>query len=131
MDAERFCGVHVEVLGDFLKALKNCYPQADKANYFLEINEGESGIGIAITNQRDALSHFVTCLLSEEATAEEQRTQLTNAMEHLRRAALEPYERAVSARTEKVKALYERYKDEVLTLTDLDTHIPGAGPSAD
>ncbi len=125
MSSERICGVDREVLEEFLKVLKDCYPQADKANYFLEINEGESGIGIAITNQRDALSHFVTCLQSDNATPSEQRDQLTNALEHLRRAALEPYERAVSARTEKVRALYERYKAEVLSRPEIETIIPG------
>ncbi len=51
-----------EVIESFLRLLRDKYRLADTANFFLEHNENTSGISVAITNQRDVVSHFITAL---------------------------------------------------------------------
>lgn len=111
-------GVDREVLEKFLTLIRDKYHLADKANYFLERNAGVSGINIAITNQRDVLSHLVTFLSRPELEINDQRGQYYNAEEHLRRAILEPYEKAVSIKENIVLTLLKNYKDIVLPLRD-------------
>jgi hypothetical protein len=108
-------GCDEEMLCAFLELLRDHYPIADKANYFLETKAGRSGINIAISNQRDALSHLVT-FLNLHDDPKNQTAQLNNAEEHLRRSINEPYEVAVNLKIRDIETLYGRYKDKVMPL---------------
>ena len=92
----KVCGIDINVIADFLVLYRDKYPIVNKASYFLEIQQGVSAINIAITNQRDAMSHLVSVLNHPEWTVEQQRQQIANAEEHLRRAAMEPYDVALT-----------------------------------
>lgn len=116
---ESFLGVEKELLEEFLILLRDKYPLVDKANYFLETH-GISGINVAITNQRDALSHFVTFLSEPEKTSyEERKEQISDAEEHLRRATIECYQDGVTEKLETLKQFIDQYKQKVLTIDDL------------
>lgn len=78
-----------KLLDEFLKLIKERYAMADEANFFLE-QSGVSSINIAVTNQRDFISHFVSFLNTENI--EEKKAQINFAEEHLRRAIIEPYQ---------------------------------------
>jgi hypothetical protein len=115
-DAAKLFGVRPEILNRFLVLLRDRYPLVDKANFFLELEQGISGINVAITNQRDALSHFVTILSRDELSEDQQLAQLAHAEEHLRRATLEPYAIAVALEAKKLLAINEVYLTEVVPL---------------
>lgn len=102
--ADAFPDVNEEILEKFLALVRDRYPLADKANYFLETKEKQSGINIAITNQRDVLSHLVT-LLTPGLSVDGQTAQLYTAEEHLRRAILESYETALNRRLDKLSGV--------------------------
>jgi len=106
-------GCEREILIKFLTLIKDKFPIADKANYFLETN-GISGINVTITNQRDILSHLRSCLDSE-ATREQKLSQLNTAEEHLRRSIIEPYQIAVRIIKDQIQGLLEPYKEKVLS----------------
>lgn len=110
----KVCGVNTETIEQFLTLLRDRYPLADAATYFLETNQGVSSITSSITNQRDTLSHLVTLLSHPEWTEVEQREQLANAEEHLRRACIEPYEIAISLEVERISTLLWQYRERVL-----------------
>ena len=97
------------LLINFLRLIRDYYHITDKANYFLEGRTGESGINIAITNQRDVLSHLVTLLSEEELSDDDRQAQYANAEEHLRRSIVEPYQRAVELRNAQVGDALDRY----------------------
>jgi hypothetical protein len=44
------CGVERDIVERFLLLVRDKYQQVDKANYFLELNLGASGINVAITH---------------------------------------------------------------------------------
>jgi hypothetical protein len=111
-------GVSPAVLYLFLILLRDRYPLVDKANFFLELEQGTSGINVAITNQRDALSHLVTLLTRTDLTADQQLSQLAHAEEHLRRATFEPYAIAIQIETKKLLTVRTAFQDEVLPLAD-------------
>jgi len=111
---QKICGIESKTIEQFLELLRDKYPLADEATYFLETNQGVSSITSSITNQRDALSHLVTLLSHPEWTEEQQREQLTNAEEHIRRACIEPYEIAVSLEVEKISTVLKRYREVVV-----------------
>lgn len=104
------CGVERDIIERFLTLVRDKYPRVDEANYFLELNLGTSGINVAISNQRDVLSHLVTLLTNSDLSREDKLAQIADAEEHLRRAIIESYEQAVSLKLDqfiKVKAEYE------------------------
>lgn len=103
-----------EVLEVFLRLLRDKYRLADTANFHLEHRENVSGISIAITNQRDVTSHFITILRTPGLTKEKQLEQISNAEEHLRRAIIEPYEQLVNARVSILLENLILYKEKVL-----------------
>ena len=103
-----------EVLETFLRLLRDKYHLADKANFHLEHRENTSGISIAITNQRDVASHFITILRTPGLTKAKQFEQISNAEEHLRRAIIEPYEQSVNVRVDKLFESLILYKERVL-----------------
>jgi hypothetical protein len=111
--ADTFPDVNEGVLEKFLALVRDRYPLADKANYFLETKEKQSGINIAITNQRDVLSHLVT-LLTPGLSVDGQTAQLYTAEEHLRRAILESYETALNRRLEKISGIIPHYTKNVV-----------------
>ena len=59
---DKICGIERDIIERFLTLIQEKFHQVDEANYFLELNLGQSGINIAITNQRDVLTHLVTIL---------------------------------------------------------------------
>jgi hypothetical protein len=125
----RILGIEIDIIEDFLKITKVMFPLADKANFYLERN-GISGINVAITNQRDALSHLSTILTNEQLDYPGRKAQLAHCEEHLRRAILEPYEIALTIKIESCKTLFEEYKERVLPIKDLFSTLQSA-PDAD
>lgn len=120
------CGVEIEFVEKFLLLIRDRYPLADKANYFLELNARTSGINIAIANQRDFLSHLCTLLSNPELSEKEKLAQLNTAEEHLRRACMEPYAKAVSLILRDVFTLFGEYKKTVLPLKKVDSTFTSA-----
>jgi hypothetical protein len=110
---DEILGLETEVLERFLQFLVKEYPIADKANYYLE-RQRVSGINIAITNQRDMLSHLVTLLTDRELTLEEKIGQVANAEEHLRRSVVETYAKAVALETKTALDNLNDYKRLVI-----------------
>ena len=103
-----------EVIESFLRLLRDKYRLADTANFFLEHNENTSGISVAITNQRDVVSHFITALKDPALSKAKLMEQVSNAEEHLRRAIIEPYELSINLRLESLFRIIEHYKEKVL-----------------
>ncbi len=64
----KILGVEASIIEQFFILIRDKYPLVDKANYFLEINTGLSGINVGITNQRDALSHLCTIITDNSLT---------------------------------------------------------------
>ncbi len=122
-DSDLIYGIERQILEDFLTLIKIAYPLVDEANYFLEIETEISGINIAITNQRDVLSHLHTMISDTSLTYEGRLEQLSTAEEHLRRAAIEPYFKAISVLTDRIRTLYDNYKVEVVPLKDHNTAL--------
>jgi len=121
------CGVERDIVEDFFTLIKIAYPLADKANYFLELETGISGINIGITNERDFLSHLHTVLNDTSLTYEQRRDQLSTAEEHLRRAIIEPYFKATShIIDEHISKLYAEYKEKVLSIKDSESTLTSA-----
>lgn len=110
---ENILGVERDIIIKFLELIRDKYPSVDKANYFLE-RSGISGINIAIVNQRDALSHFCTLLVDSSLTPDEKLGQVYVAEEHLRRAVIESYQKALTLKLLSVQEFYEKYKNEVV-----------------
>lgn len=123
---EMILGVDKDVLLAFLELLKHKYRLADEANLFLEQNTKISGISVAITNQRDMISHLITLLTNDDLSRDEQMAQVAASEEHLRRAILEPYQLTVDKTWEGVEKLIEAYKQTVLPLRN--EPILGSGP---
>lgn len=107
-----------DIAVEFLQLVRDYYHITDAANYFLEGRTGESGINIAIANQRDVLSHLVTLLSNGSLTEDERRGQLANAEEHLRRSIVEPYQRAVEIKNDQFRKLDAVYKKKVVPLIE-------------
>ena len=107
-------GVEREIVEKFFRLIKEKYPLVDKANYFIERNGGVSGINIGMANQRDFLSHLCTVLVRTDFEPEEKLAQVATAEEHLRRAIIETYQRAVTIQLDKVHKIFETYKKEVI-----------------
>ena len=114
-EEEKILGIDQDILIKFLELIRDKYPLADKANYFLETELGESGINIATTNQRDVLSHLVT-LVKGNFDRQKQIEQLSNAEEHFRRAIFEPYEEAINLKIKDLLKQIEVYKEAALPL---------------
>ena len=131
MKTDEIEGIEREIIEGFLILFRELYEKTDLANYFLELRAETSGINIAITNQRDALSHLVTVLNNPTWSLNKKREQLSNAEEHLRRAILEPYERSVTLLMERVLVEVEQWKvlgcasdgDEHLTLLSVRSEL--------
>ena len=60
-----------QIVTDILKLFTDLYPLIDKANYFLELHAGASGINVGVTNLRDAVSHLVTVLENPTLTLDD------------------------------------------------------------
>ena len=106
-------GVEKHIIERFLEMIRDKYALVDKANFYLE-QSGISGIGIAVTNQRDFVSHLATILNNNGSmTEQEQFAQLSAGEEHLRRAIIESYQNAVKMKLLNVVNLLEQYKDNV------------------
>lgn len=117
-----------ELLVNFLSLIKDRYSLADEANFFLE-QSGISSISVAIANQRDAVSHFVSFLSNPGTDKEDYRKhQLSAAEEHLRRAIIEPYQLAVDLKKRELLDLYEDYltipqNEQPLSTKEIDAII--------
>lgn len=108
-------GIDREIIERFLDLIKEKYPIVDKANYFLE-RQGASGINITMANQRDFLSHLCTVLSDHSLDRDQMLAQLSAAEEHLRRAVIECYQKAVTIKMTKVLQSVEEYKKHVIPL---------------
>jgi hypothetical protein len=98
-----------DIIEKFLKLARDRYHQVDKANYFLESNTNISGSNIAITNQRDFLSHLCTLLQNPKLSRDQQLDQISSAEEHLRRAIIESYQLVVSIKQKDIDTLIQNY----------------------
>jgi hypothetical protein len=114
--SEYTLGVEPGVIKAFLELIRDKYPIVDKANFFIEIDAGASGANIAITNQRDFLSHFCTVLKDKKLTPEQQYAQVSAAEEHFRRAVIESYQKGVEIRLTETIKLFEKYKERVVPI---------------
>ena len=112
-EKDLIAGVEKEIIEKFLEVIGEKYPLVDKANYFLERQVGVSGINIAIANQRDFLSHLCTVVTDENLDYQGRRDQLSAAEEHMRRAIIETYQKAVSRKLNKFEELFKKYKEKV------------------
>lgn len=108
-NCDAFPHIDPEVLRNFLYLIKDNYHVVDRANYYLE-ESGYSGINIAALNQRDFLSHLSTILRDTTLDKEAQMAQLSAAEEHLRRAIIESYQRAVDTKLLKFYTSYDKYR---------------------
>jgi hypothetical protein len=115
-DSDMVAGVDRSVLEDFLGMLRDYYPQVDKATWFLELTTGQVNVS-GIKNVKGILSHLVM-LLEQNSPLEKRKEQLVNAEGHLRRAITEPYEIALDGLTLEFADTYERFKKEVLPISD-------------
>lgn len=115
----KIMGVEHSIIEEFFRLVKDKYPLVDKANYFLELNLGVSGINVAITNQRDVLSHLCTIITDTTLTYQQKLDQISNADEHLRRAILESYEKAVSLVIDNINNLFNLFKLRVIPYKEL------------
>jgi hypothetical protein len=122
----KIMGVEHSIIEEFFKLVKEKYPLVDKANYFLELNLGVSGINVAITNQRDVLSHLCTIITDTTLTYQQKLDQISNADEHLRRAILESYEKAVSLVIDNINNLFDLYKLKVIRYKARDSTLNSA-----
>lgn len=116
-EVEFVCGVERDVLEKFLTLIRDKFPAAVEAGFFLETVVGVSNIS-EMSNLRDVLSHLVTLLRQE--CPKENDAQYANAEEHLRRATMEPYQRAVSHIGVQVMKMYEEYRTYVIPIIDKD-----------
>jgi uncharacterized protein YukE len=101
------CGVDRRIVERFLGLIRDNYPKADRAMFFLEERAGVTHT-VAITNLRDVLSHLST-LLQKDTDPQRLEDQVVHAEEHFRRAIQEPYAIALGSRREAYKPVYERY----------------------
>lgn len=115
-EVSEIIGLEVDVLLKFLILFRDHYSKCDKATSFIESRTGVSNIS-AITNLRDALSHFCTAL-QPETPPEKRVDQYTNAEEHFRRAIIEPFELALEIELAKLEKLYVKYKAELIPVRD-------------
>jgi hypothetical protein len=109
-------GVDRNVLERFLTLIRDYYDKVDKATFFLEVRTGNVNVS-GIKNVRGILSHLVM-LLDPNAPPERRTEQLVNAEGHLRRAITEPYEIALDSLTVTFADIYDRYKRDVLPVSD-------------
>jgi vacuolar-type H+-ATPase subunit E/Vma4 len=109
----KILNVDQKLIEEFLVLIRDRFPTIDKANYYLE-RTGVSGLNIAVTNQRDVITHLITVLSNHKLSPDEQRSQYHNAEEHVRRAIIEPYHKAVNEVQKKVITTLETYKSLVL-----------------
>lgn len=133
MESEnKVLGVEWDLLEKFLCLIRDHYHIVDKANFFLERHSRYSGTNIGMSNQRDAVSHFVSFLSNTEVRdVEDRKAQISAAEEHLRRAILEPYQFAVASELETIRGLEEEFQryyrymmpNPVLSLQQLSSRI--------
>lgn len=115
-DPDLVMGVDRKLLEKFLTLIRDHYEKVEKATFFLEMRTGKINVS-GIKNVRGILSHLV--MLLEAGTPPENRAeQLVNAEGHMRRAITEPYEVALDSLTVAFEEIYERYKKEVLPVSE-------------
>ncbi len=120
----KIIGVDAEFVENFLILLRDNYERCDEAINFLEQNTGIASIS-SITNQRDALSHFVTAL-KPDLSDEERKQQFYNAEEHLRRAIIDPFQIACAEKYDELSSLSENYKKYVIPVREKYSELQSA-----
>jgi hypothetical protein len=119
-----FCGVPQSQLERFLRLIRQGYPLADRASFFLEERAGISNVP-NMANVRDTLSHLVT-FLDPDLDPGIRAEQISYAEEHLRRAIIEHYQIAVQDLGERLAKLYGDYKRSLLPIRDRNSALSGA-----
>lgn len=113
---ETVAGIYVEHLERLFGLLNEHLPKVLESNRFFEEETGfhnEAGAN----NLVDALSHIGT--LAENApnlTRDEQRDEITNFSDHLRRSMMEGFERTLKHRAGEVAESWREYERDVLPL---------------
>lgn len=105
---DKICGVDAEIIKRFLVLIRDNYPKADRASFFLEEVAGKTHT-LVMANLRDVLSHLATTL-SEETDPKDWEAQIASAEEHFRRAIQEPYAVALGNLREKFNAVHAGYQ---------------------
>jgi phosphoenolpyruvate carboxylase len=104
----KICSVDSATVERFLILIRDNYPKADRASFFLEEVAGKTS-SVAMANLRDVLSHLATAL-SSDTRPEDLDAQLASAEEHFRRAIQEPYAIALGNLREKFNTVHEEYR---------------------
>lgn len=118
------CGVSQSQLEEFLRLIRDGYPKADDASFFLEVRAGISNVP-NMANVRDTLSHLVT-FLDPELDITRRADQISDAEEHLRRAIIEPYQVAVEDLFKRIDELYGKYKASLLPVREKHPALSGS-----
>ncbi len=90
---DTICGVDRDVVERFLVLVRDNYPKADAAAFFME-EVAHVEHKVTLVNLRDVLSHLAT-LLDGDTPPEQWEAQLAEAAAHFRRATQEPYQIAL------------------------------------
>jgi len=120
--ASTLCGVDTKLIERFLVLIRDNYPKADRASFFLEEVAGKT-YTFAMANLRDVLSHLATTL-SEETDPKDWEAQIASAEEHFRRAIQEPYAVALGTLREKFNTVYSEYQKIEHSVRDLPKARP-------
>lgn len=108
-DHTKICSVDRALVERFLVLVRDNYPKADRASFFLEEVSGKTH-ALITANLRDVLSHLAT-LLSPDTQPQDWEAQIASAEEHFRRAIQEPYAIALGNLREKFNAIHGRYEE--------------------
>jgi hypothetical protein len=103
----KICGVDRALIERFLVLIRDNYPKADSASFFLEEVSGVT-YTLSTHNLRDVLSHLATAL-SPSTNPEDLEAQISSAEEHFRRAIQEPYAIALGKLREKFNEVDASY----------------------
>jgi hypothetical protein len=119
-EVDRVAGVDRHLVERFLLLVRDNYPKADRATFFLEEVAGKTHT-LVMANLRDVLSHLAT-MLSTTTPRENWEAQLASAEEHFRRAIQEPYAIALGSLRERFSSVFPRYQDLLPRMLNLQKH---------
>lgn len=104
---EKICNVDRAAIERFLVLIRDNYPKADRASFFLEEVSGKTA-GTLVFNLRDILSHLAT-MLAEDTSPDQWEAQIISAEEHFRRAIQEPYAVALGDLRQTFRTVHTEY----------------------
>lgn len=114
------CGVDQKIIERFLILVRDNYPKADRASFFLEEVAGKTHT-LVTANLRDVLSHLAT-VLSSDTRPEDLEAQLASAEEHFRRAIQEPYAIALGNLRDRFGTVHAEYEKSFHKIDKMKRH---------